>query len=122
MQYSQNTAVSTYETLQFVAVLLLATVFGLSAAARRYPNITWLSRFSNAFPRLPEEERRKARKRGDFYAGVQLILLGIALPGGYAALTIMTFSSFTTTATVLVGAGSLLCIALGIVAISQSRR
>lgn len=113
---------STYKAFQLVVVLLLATVFGLLAASRRYPHIAWLRRFSNALPRLPEEQRRKARKRGDFYAGVQLILLGIALPFGYAALTIMTFSSFTTTQTVLVGAGSLLCIGLGIIAISHSRR
>jgi hypothetical protein len=114
--------VSTYETFQLVAVLLIATVFGLSAAARRYPHVTWLQGFSKAFPPLSDEQRRKARKRADFYAGAQLILLGIALPLGYAALTIMTFSSFTTTATVLVGAGSLLCIGLGVTAIFQSRR
>jgi hypothetical protein len=114
--------VSTYETFQLVAVLLLAAVFGLSAAARRYPHVTWLRPFSNAFPRLPEELRQKARKRADFYAGAQLILLGLALPCGYAALTIMTFSSFIPTATVLVGAGSLLCIGLGIIAIWHSRR
>ncbi len=113
---------STYETFQLVAVLLLAAVFGLSAAARRYPHITWLRGFSNAFPRLPEEQRRKVRKRGDFYAGAELILIGIALPFGYAVLTLMTFSTFTTTATVVVGAGSLLCIGLGIVAIAHSRR
>ena len=78
--------------------------------------------FSNAFPRLPEEQRQKARKRADFYAGAQLILLGLALPFGYAALTIMTFSSFMPTATVLVCAGAVLCIGLGIIAIWHSRR
>jgi hypothetical protein len=71
---------------------------------------------------LPEEQRRKARKRSDLHAGVQLILLGLALPFGYAALTLLTFSSVTTTPAVLVGAGSLLCMALGIIAIGQSRR
>jgi hypothetical protein len=114
--------VSTYETLQLVAVLLLAAVFGLSAAARRYPHITWLRGFANAFPRLPDEQRRKARKRADSYAGAELILLGLALPLGYAALTMMTFTGFTTTATVLVGAGSILCIGLGVIAIWHSRR
>jgi hypothetical protein len=33
---------SDFETFQLVAVLLLGAVFGLSAAARRYPHITWL--------------------------------------------------------------------------------
>lgn len=113
---------STYETLQLVAVLLLAAMFGLSAAARRYPHVTWLRAFSNAFPRLPEEQRQKARKRADFYAGAQLILLGLAMPFGYAALTIMTFSSFMPAATVLVCAGSVLCIGLGIFGIWHSRR
>ena len=113
---------STYETLQLVAVLLLAAMFGLSAAARRYPHVTWLRAFSNAFPRLPEEQRQKARKRADFYAGAQLILLGLALPFGYAALTIMTFSSFMPAPTVLVCAGSVLCIGLGIFGIWHSRR
>jgi hypothetical protein len=114
--------VSAYETFQLVAVIVLATVFGLSAAARRYPHVTWLRGFSNAFPRLPEDERRKVRKRSDFYAGAELILVGVALPLGYAALTMMTFSSFSTMATIVVGAGSLLCVGLGIIAIWQSRR
>jgi hypothetical protein len=113
---------STYETLQLVAVIVLGTVFGLSAAARRYPHLTWLQGFATAFPRLPEEQRRRARKRGDLHAGVELILLGLALPLGYAALTLMTFSSYTTSGTVLVGAGSVLCVGLGIFAIWHSRR
>lgn len=113
---------STYETLQLVAVLLLGAVFGLSLAARRYPHVTWLQGFSNAFPRLSDEQRRKTRKRSDFHAGVELILLGLALPLGYAVLTTMTFSSFSTTATIVVAAGSVLCIGLGIAAIVHSRR
>jgi hypothetical protein len=114
--------VSAYETLQLIAVLVIAAVFGLSAARRRYPHVAWLQAFSNAFPRLPEDQRRKARKREDFYAGAKLILLGVALPVGYAALTMMMFSSPTRTATVLVWTGSLVCIGLGIIAIWHSRR
>jgi hypothetical protein len=113
---------SDFETFQLVAVLLLGAVFGLSAAARRYPHITWLRGFAKVFPRLPEEQRRKIRKRGDFYAGAQLILLGLSLPLAYAVLTVMTFSSFTTTGMVVAGVGSLLCIGAGIAAIAHSRR
>ena len=113
---------SSYETFQLAAVLLLGTLYVVSAAARRFPHITWLRGFANAFPRLPDAQRRQVRKRSDFYAGAELILIGIALPLAYAALTMMTFSTFTTTATVVVGVGSVVCIALGVVAIAHSRR
>jgi hypothetical protein len=54
------------------------------------------------------------------YAGVQLILLGIVLPFGFYAISMMTFSSAGTTANVLVYAGSGLCVTLGITAIWRS--
>jgi len=114
--------VSAYKWFQLVTVVVLATLFLLATAARRYPHVTWLRGFANAFPRLPEAQRRKAAKRADFYAGAELIVAGLALPLAYAALTMMTFSSYTTAATVVVAVGSVFCIALGIVAIVHSRR
>ena len=121
MRYSAAD-VSTYKWFQLVTVLVLATLFLLATAARRYPHVTWLRGFANAFPRLPEAQRRQAAKRADFYAGAELIVAGLALPMAYAALTMMTFSSYTTAATVVVAVGSVFCIALGIVAIVHSRR
>src|SRR5438105_1285329 len=79
--------VSSYKWFQLVTLLVLATVFLLATAARRYPHVTWLRGFANAFPRLPEAQRRQAAKRADFYAGAELIVAGLVLPLTYAALT-----------------------------------
>lgn len=72
-------------------------------------------------PQLPKEQKAKIRRRRDVFAGVKLILLGIALPFGYHVLSMMTFfSSVSRIENVLVGAGSGLCIALGISAMTRS--
>ena len=101
-----------------VAMALLA----LSALARRFPETAWLRPFRNLFPRPSEEQRARIRRRANAHAGAQFILLGLALPFGYGALTMMTFGSFGRTETALVLAGSLLCIALGVTAIARRGR
>jgi hypothetical protein len=79
--------------------------------------------FRAALPQLPKEQQVKLRRRSNVYAGVQLILLGVALPFGYHILSVMTFfSSVSRTENVFVFAGSGLCIALGITAIWRSGR
>ena len=112
---------SAYESFQVVVVLVMLTVFALTRAADRYPHVAWLRRFREIFPRLPEQQRRKFQRRANVLAGAQLILLGVALPIGYVALEAMMFSDITTTEMLLVGAGSLLCIGLGIAAMWSSR-
>jgi hypothetical protein len=112
----------TYERIQMVLAGLCAIVFGLSALSRRFPHIAWLQHFRNPFPRPSEEQRAKMRRRSNFDGGVQLILLGLALPLGYGALTVMTFGSFDRTEIAFVLGGSVLCIGLGFTAIWKSRR
>jgi hypothetical protein len=109
-------------TLQVVLVALMAIVFGLSALARRYPDVAWLQPFKAAWPRLAEEQKAVQRRRANAHAGVQLILLGFVIPLAYGVLTVMFFNSFTAGITTLVLLGALLCVALGVVAIVRSRR
>jgi hypothetical protein len=110
------------EKIQLLLGGLLALVFGLSRLARRFPHVTWLRAFRDAWPQPSEAQRAKAGRRGAFYAGVQLILMGVALPFLYGALTVMFFNDFTSKAMTLVLAGSVLCIGLGVTAIWQSFR
>lgn len=105
-----------------ILVGLLAFVFGLSALARRFPHVVWLQVIRYDPPQLSEAQRVMIRRRSDLYAGVELMLLGIALPMVYASLTMMFFNELTTTAVTLVLAGSALCIGLVVTATWQSRR
>lgn len=111
-----------YRNVQMVLVGIIAIVFVLSRLSRRFPQVAWLEVFRYDLPRLSEKQQAKNRQRANVYAGVELILLGIVLPMGYAALTVMFFNSFTPMATTLVFAGSLLCIGLGVTGIWRSRR
>lgn len=101
---------------------IAAAMYLLQVLSRRYPHVAWLLPFRNVFPRLSEEQRAKIRRRSNIHAGAQLILLGLALPLCYGALTMMTFSSFDTVMVGSVLAGSVLCVGLGITAIWQNRR
>jgi hypothetical protein len=105
-----------------VALGVLGAVYGLSALSRRFPRVGWLQAFRFNRPQLSPEHQARMRQRVNVYAGLELIMLGVILPMGYAALTMMTFGEFTTTGNVLVGAGSVLCIGLGLMAIWKNRR
>ena len=111
-----------YRTLQLVLVGLLAVTFILAALARRFPQITWLQIFRYNTPRPSEEQRAKFRQRANINAGVEMILMGMVLPMIYIAGTVMFFNAFTTTGIILVAAGSLLLIGLGLTAIWRYRR
>jgi hypothetical protein len=111
-----------YRSIQLVLVGLMAVVFGLSVLSRRFPHVPWLQALRHAFPRLGNEQRARMRRRSDILAGIELILMGIALPLLYVAGTVMFFNNFTTTATTLVLAGSFLSIGLGVTAILRNRR
>jgi len=90
-------------------------IMGLVMLAKRRPDIAWLQPFRGR--ELSPAQQERNRKRANRYAGVELILLGIIVPMGYVALTVMMFSSFETVPTVLVALGSALCIGLGVTAI-----
>jgi hypothetical protein len=106
-----------YERIQMVLGGLALVLFGLSALSRRLPNVAWLQIFRFERPRLSEEHRARMRRRANVHAGVELILLGIALPMGYVAMTVMLFNDITARAMTLVLMGSALCIGLGVTAI-----
>jgi hypothetical protein len=111
-----------YRTVQLVLASLLAVLYGLSALSRRFPHVNWLQVFRYDPPQLSEAQRARMRRRGDITAGLELILLGIGLPLLYVALTVMFFNNFTAMATILVFAGSALCIGLGVAGIWRNRR
>lgn len=77
-----------------------------------------LGEFRAAMPQLPKERKARLRRSSNVAAGVQLILLGIALPLGYHILSMMMFfSGVSRTESIFVFAASGVCIALGIAAI-----
>jgi hypothetical protein len=137
---------------------IVAGIWVLSRAARRYPRVGWLQPFVNAFPSMPvrttarkrqfegfegyvsagmppipprqgsavehvraEMLERQARRR-NVYVGAEIILFGVAILLGYPILDMMLWSSMTPTEWFFVGAASLLCIVLGIIAIWKNRQ
>src|SRR5687768_13245866 len=110
------------ENVQFVLGGIVMAFLALRALAKRYPDVAWLQAVRSAFPEPSEAEQAKMRRRANVHAGVELILIGIVLPLGYFALTVMFFSAVTTLGISLVSASSLLCIGLGVTAIWQNRR
>lgn len=110
-----------YRNVQLILGGLLIAGYGLSILARRFPDVAWLQPFRFRLPQPSAAQQSRMRRRANAYAGIELILLGICLPLGYAALTVMFFNSFTTMGVIAVLAGSALCIALGITAIRRSR-
>lgn len=113
---------SAYETFQIVVVMVTAVVWGLVTLSRRRPDVAWLEPWRTAFPRPTEAQRQRMRRRASAYAGAELILLGVVIPIGYVALTVMMFNDFTPGWLIAVAASSLLCIGLGVTALVQSRR
>lgn len=110
------------ETFQVVVGSMVVVVYGLSALSRRFPHVAWLQHFRLPLPRLTPEQRARMQRRATVNAGAQLILLGLVLPLGYVVLTVMMFNTVTRGTMILVLAGSVLCIVLGITAIVQGMR
>jgi len=111
-----------YRTIQLVLVGILAVTLGLAALSRRFPQAGWLQVFRYVKPRLSEEQQGKIRQSANIHAGIELILLGVVLPMVYFASSLMMFTDPTTPGTVLVGAGSVLLIGLGVTAIWRNRQ
>ena len=105
---------------QIILLAILAVIYGLSLASRRYPDVAWLCPFH--LPQLTPQQQPKQRRRANIHVGFEMILIGVVIPIGYAALTVMMFNDFDPLITALVIGGSLLCIALGVTAIVRSRR
>jgi hypothetical protein len=111
-----------YQKVQVILGSLVIAGFGLSLLSRRFPDVAWLQAFRFRMPQPSAAQRAVLRRRANAHAGIEMILLGVCLPLGYVALTVMFFHSFTAMGVVAVLAGSALCIALGITAIRRSRR
>lgn len=111
-----------YRDVQLVLVGVLAVLFGLSALSRQFPHIAWLQLFRFNAPRLSEEQRAKMRQRANIHAGIELILLGMVVPIGYFATTIMMFNDPTPTGIAIALGSALLLIGLGITAIWRNRK
>ena len=109
-------------TLQIVALAVLGAGYGLSWLSRRFPQVSWLRLFRYQRPQLSPEQQTRLQRSVNIHAGIELILLGLIVPMGYAVMTVMFFSSFTTTGYLLVGACSVLLIGLGFLGIWQNRR
>lgn len=92
---------------------------GLQYAARRFPEIEWLQALK--LPELSPRQQRIAERRANFFAGIEFILLGLVIPMGYVALTVMMFHDFTVLPMTLVGLSSAACIGIGIYALLRNR-
>lgn len=108
------------ESFQAVAVAILGVLFGLSWLANRYSTVAWLQAFRISLPELTEEQRERQRRRGQVYAGIEFILLGMIIPAVYFVMTLMFFTTPSRTGMALVALSSVLCFAIGVVAIWRS--
>ena len=86
--------------------------------SRRHPEIAWLRPF-DVSRHLTAEQKKRFRRTHEVTSGMYFILLGLALPLGYIALTAMFFSDFETGEIAAVAAGSLLCIGIGSYAVTR---
>lgn len=109
------------DNVQAILLGVIAIAFTLVWLARTFPQLTWLQAFRFPGFQLNDEQRARRRRTADRIAALQIIGLGLVLPFGYVALTVMMFNDFETTPTIVVGACSLLCIALGIWGLVRNR-
>ncbi|MBI4729995.1 MAG: hypothetical protein HY775_10945 [Acidobacteria bacterium] len=105
------------------AILLgvLAIVFALAWLARARPHVAWLQVFRLPTVHRSEEQRAARRRSANRMAALELILAGLVLPLVYVALTVMMFNDLKTLPMLLVGAGSVTCVGLGIWAFLRNR-
>lgn len=103
-----------------VALGVLALIFfALVQLARRYPDVAWLRPFRP--PPLSAAQQERRRRRANTYTGIELILVGLVVPMGYVALTVMMFNDFDPLWTAGVVITAIICITLGITAIAKNR-
>ena len=111
-----------WQIVQAVILAVFAGAFALSALSRRYPHVGWLQRFRFNWPQLPQAQRERMRRRANVYAGIELILLGFAVPIVYVGSSILMFSDPTTGGLVISIAIAALLIALGITGVWRNAR
>jgi hypothetical protein len=111
-----------WQLLQVVILAVLAAVFGLSALARRYPHVGWLQPFRFNWPPLSPEQRERMRRRANVHAGIELILVGFAVPIVYVGSSIMMFNDPSVWGLVISVAIAALLITIGITGVWRNAR
>ena len=106
--------------ITFLVAGIVAVAFALDQLARRRPDIQWLRALRLPTRPISEAERRRERQ-GNRHAALEIIVLGLAAPVGYAVLTTLLFNHVSTLALVLVSAASLACLAVGAVVLTRNR-
>ena len=102
--------------LKAIFTVVILVFVGLGYAARRYPHIAWLQPF-DLHAHLTPEQRERMRRRANTHTGIEMIFVGLLIPVGYLVLNVMFFSSMSLAGIAIAGGLSILCIALGIMAI-----
>lgn len=107
------------DELKIVFGVMVLVWFGIQVMATRRPDIAWLQRLR--IPELSAERQARQRRRANVLAGMQFILMGIVLPLGYGAITVMMFNDFDPWWTAGVLITSAVCIGVGVTAMVKSR-
>lgn len=108
------------ETEQIVLGIPVLVFLGLSVAARQRPDNKWLRPF-NLHAGLSDKQRARLRRTQQSVAGAELILLGIIIPLGYFAVKVVFFGAIRPAELVVAGALSVVCLALGLIALARHR-
>jgi len=101
-------------TVKAILLGLIAIVFMLSRLARSRPDIGWLQVFRLLVVQMSEEQRIGRRRSANRLAALEMILAGFTLPLLYFISTVLFFNEPNKTATIIVSACSVLCIAVGV--------
>jgi hypothetical protein len=109
------------ESVKIVLMGIIALAIVLSALARKLPNVAWLQFFRLQDNRT-EEQKRRARRSGDILGGLEMIMAGVAVPAVYLVGSVMFFNDPTRGTLLLVGAISVVLIALGVGVIVKTAR
>ena len=111
-----------WQVVQLVILGVLVAAYGLSVLSRRNPHVGLLQSLRFNWPQLSEEHRERMRRRANVHAGIELILLGFAVPIVYVGSAIIMFndpSAWGLTISVAIG---VLLIALGITGVWRNTR
>ena len=108
-------------TAKVILLGLITIVIVLGALARRFPGVRWLRVFRLPEHPMTEEQRERMRRLGNRQGGMEMLLAGTVIALVSLLSNIMFFADTPTGLTVLVGAGSLLCIGLGITTLVRNR-
>lgn len=109
------------DTVKTVLLGLFAIALVLAGLARAFPHVGWLKVFRFPVIQLSEEERQRRRRSANRMTALEIMIAGLALPLLYLFSTVMMFNDFETIPTIVVGACSVLCIALGIWLFARNR-